>query len=39
MDEIIIIDKPKGYTSHDVVNVVKKNIKHFKSRPYRNFRS
>lgn len=26
MDEIIIIDKPKGYTSHDVVNVVKKTL-------------
>lgn len=27
MDGIIIIDKPKGYTSHDVVNVVRKNLK------------
>ncbi len=26
MDGIIIIDKPKGYTSHDVVNVVKKTL-------------
>lgn len=27
MDGIIIIDKPKDYTSHDVVNVVRKNLK------------
>ena len=26
MDGIIIVDKPKGYTSHDVVNVVKKTL-------------
>ena len=26
MDGIIIVDKPKGYTSHDVVNVVKKKL-------------
>ena len=26
MDGIIIINKPKGYTSHDVVNIVKKKL-------------
>lgn len=27
MNGIIIIDKPKGYTSHDVVNVIRKELK------------
>ena len=27
MDGVIIINKPKGYTSHDIVNIVKKTLK------------
>lgn len=27
MDGILIVDKPQEYTSHDVVNVVKKTLK------------
>ena len=26
MDGVIIINKPKGYTSHDVVNIVRKQL-------------
>lgn len=27
MDGVLIIDKPKGYTSHDIVNIVRKELK------------
>ena len=26
MDGVLIINKPKGYTSHDIVNIVKKEL-------------
>ncbi len=37
MDGIIVVDKPKGCTSHDIVYKVKK-ITNSKVRSYRNLR-
>jgi len=33
---VLVIDKPAGYTSFDIISIIKKKIEGKKSWPYRN---
>ena len=39
MDGILLINKPAGYTSHDIVGIVRKKFTYKKSRTLWNIRS